>query len=94
MEISVLSVAKDSTGFALLVKGGSTLLVFQEPSDAAKLVQFVFRDEISARKVGSFTVVKDNIMRAEAAGEVSVSLNSTYESSDSSGGSVKVKSLP
>ena len=58
--------------------------------ESAKLIQFVFRDESSARTNQEFKIVYDSVMEAEAGSEVSLSFDNVYSSNDASGGSVRV----
>jgi hypothetical protein len=62
----------------------------QGSGDEAKLVQFVFKDEASARSNQKFKIVSDNAMSAEGTDEVSLTFDNVYSTKGSSGGAVMV----
>ena len=65
--------------------------VLCEPiGEEAKLVQFVFKDETSARVGQKFKIVHDLATKAEGPNEVSVTYESDYVTKDSSAGSISV----
>jgi hypothetical protein len=62
----------------------------QGSGEEAKLIQFVFKDEASARSNEKFKIVSDNAMSAEGADEVSLTFDNVYSTRGSSGGTVMV----
>lgn len=56
----------------------------------SKLVQFVFKDELSARNGDTFKLVSDKVSSSEGVDEVSLTYDLVYVSKDTSTGSVRV----
>ncbi len=56
----------------------------------SRLIQFVFKDEASARAGGDFKIVYDDIMSAEGSNEISFALDNTYHTREDTKGMVTI----